>query len=370
MKAAPARVRSRVVFNGRPLAGPRSRFSRYAIETLRSVDALLDQIPSSRRNASFELAVPDDCTVPSFAALHVTHVPGRGGLWWEQWALPRHARGAFLVNFSDSGPWLLREQLVTLHDAAARATPAQFSSSDRWSQYARMSWLGARARSVMTASNFSRDELEVHFGLARADIVVGVQGGEHACVPADDTAVVHRHRLTQKGYVLCVGPDTANQNFMVVARAMSLLPTCAWSIAIAGTANASISCEPGASPNGLRFLGSVPDDELAALYRQAACFVLPSLYEGFGLPALEAMANDCPVVAAHAAALPEVCGDAALYFDPHDPGSLAEQLSRVGTEPALRDELVAAGRAQLRHYSWSNNARILLDHLDALGLTG
>ncbi len=128
--------------------------------------------------------------------------------------------------------------------------------------------------------------------------------------------------------------------------------------------------QAGQPTEGLRRLGTVPDDELSALYRQAACFVLPSLYEGFGLPALEAMANDCPVLAAHAASLPEVCGDAALYFDPHDPSSLAAQLSRLATEPPLRHELAAAGKARLRHHRWAHNARILLDHLDALGVTG
>jgi glycosyltransferase involved in cell wall biosynthesis len=87
------------------------------------------------------------------------------------------------------------------------------------------------------------------------------------------------------------------------------------------------------------------------------------LYEGFGLPALEAMGNGCPVLAAHAAALPEVCADAALYFDPHDPASLAALLQQVARAPALRSAMVAKARARCARFSWAANARILVDHL-------
>jgi glycosyltransferase involved in cell wall biosynthesis len=360
----------RVVFNGSFLAQPHTEARRYAEETLRAVDGLLDESPGPHRQARFELAVPGATAAPALAAVHVTHVPGCTGHRWEQWALRRHARGAFLVNFSDSAPWFKREQLVTLHDAAVRATPEQFLRKDRWWRSARMAWLGQHARSVMTLSNFSRDELQEHFGLTRTDIVVGVQGGEHARRPADDAAVLQRHGLAQRGYVLCVGRDTPNANFAIVARSLAMSPAIPWPAVLATARDAGMSPLAGQPTDHLRRLGTVPGDELAALYRQAACFVLPSLYEGFGLPALEAMANDCPVLAAHAASLPEVCGDAALYFDPHDPCSLTAQLSRLATEPPLRHELTAAGHARLRHYHWAHNARILLDHLDTLGVTG
>ena len=89
----------------------------------------------------------------------------------------------------------------------------------------------------------------------------------------------------------------------------------------------------------MKFLGFVPDDDLGALYANAAWFLFPSLYEGFGLPALEAMANGCPVIAANAAALPEVCGNAALYFDPRDPAALAALLQGPARDARLRETL-------------------------------
>ncbi len=166
-----------------------------------------------------------------------------------------------------------------------------------------------------------------------------------------------------------VGSVKPNKNFGLVGRAMRLLPDYPWPVAIAGAKDIGIFRDASAVADGFQFLGFVTDDDLAALYRHAAWFVLPSLYEGFGLPAVEAMANGCPVLAARAASIPEVCGDAALYFDPNDPASLAEALRQAAHEPGLRQRMAAAGRERLARYHWRANAQILLDHLGEKLLT-
>jgi glycosyltransferase involved in cell wall biosynthesis len=241
--------------------------------------------------------------------------------------------------------------------------PHGFSRAYRWGHNAMVAWLGRSAESVMTVSEFSRAELSRRFGLGRTDVVVGREGGEHAVHAVDDAAVLRKHGLTAGAYVLGVGSVKPNKNYALLGRAMRLLPRFPWPVAIAGAKDIGIFADASAVPEGFRFLGFVPDDELSALYRHAAWFVLPSLYEGFGLPAVEAMAHDCPVLAARAASLPEVCGDAALYFDPEDPASLAAALQTAASRPDLRATLAAAGRERLRLYNWPANARILLDHL-------
>jgi len=111
--------------------------------------------------------------------------------------------------------------------------------------------------------------------------------------------------------------------------------------------------------------GCLSDAELKALYQQALGLVFPSLYEGFGLPPLEAMACGCPVVAAHAGALPEVCGEAALYVDPTSTTSIEAALLRLATEPAERERLRAAGLARAATFTWRRSAGQLLSEVGA-----
>jgi glycosyltransferase involved in cell wall biosynthesis len=111
----------------------------------------------------------------------------------------------------------------------------------------------------------------------------------------------------------------------------------------------------------VRFLGYMPEETLAVLYRLAGVFVFPSLYEGFGLPPLEAMASGTPVVTSNLSSLPEVAGHAAVLVDPYDPQAIADGMYRVLTDAALRAELVQKGLARARQFSWEDSARRVRD---------
>ena len=107
----------------------------------------------------------------------------------------------------------------------------------------------------------------------------------------------------------------------------------------------------------VRFFGFVPDETLAALYRLAGVFVFPSLYEGFGLPPLEAMASGTPVVTSNLSSLPEVVGDAALLIDPYNPEAIADAMQRALLEPGLREELRRRGLLRVKEFSWDRSIR-------------
>jgi glycosyltransferase involved in cell wall biosynthesis len=116
----------------------------------------------------------------------------------------------------------------------------------------------------------------------------------------------------------------------------------------------------------LHATGYVTDGELRALYENAACLVYPSLYEGFGLPPLEAMLCGCPVLVSDAASLPEVCGDAALYCNPRDPDNIAEKIRTLIEEPALRNELRCRGMERARNFTWRRASEALLSIIDGV----
>ena len=120
------------------------------------------------------------------------------------------------------------------------------------------------------------------------------------------------------------------------------------------------SVETAGVRQDVRFFGFVPDTTLAVLYRTAHVFAFPSLYEGFGLPPLEAMACGAPVITSRISSLPEVVGDAALLVDPYDTKEIAGALERVLSDPALRQDLVTRGRERASHFSWDRSVRAVL----------
>jgi glycosyltransferase involved in cell wall biosynthesis len=366
----------RIVVNGRFFAQSRTGVQRYGLETLRALDALLSRHPQFLEGIRWELALPHDALeVPLLENFEIHTLQFFTGHVWEQLSLAAFVRGAYLINLNYSAPLLKRMQLVSVHDASVRAHPQTYSWGYRLLSNLLVGTLAPRVHSLMTASHFSAQELKRYFGLERNDIVVERSGWEHVRVApeVDELEVLRRHGLESGGYLLAVGSLKWNKNFGVIPRALKLLGgRQALPLAVAGGRDARVYQGIDAPPaDAMKLLGFVSDEELNVLYRHASWFIFPSLYEGFGLPPLEAMANGCPVLAAHAASIPEVYGDAVLYFDPNDPASLAACLRDVTTRsdaPALRETLKQRAAARMAIYRWDANARILLDRLVRSGV--
>jgi glycosyltransferase involved in cell wall biosynthesis len=120
----------------------------------------------------------------------------------------------------------------------------------------------------------------------------------------------------------------------------------------------------------VKFLDFVSDEDLPSLYKNALCYVLPSLYEGFGLPVLEAMKYDCPVITSNVSSLPEAGGDAALYVDPMNVQDIAEKIELLIRDEKLRRELIGKGRKQIKKFSWEKAAKETLKVLGEIVYEG
>jgi glycosyltransferase involved in cell wall biosynthesis len=185
-----------------------------------------------------------------------------------------------------------------------------------------------------------------------------------------------RYGLGGRRYVLSVGTLQPRKNYVRLIRAFANLEPEAVEpeaqLVIAGGRGwlyQDIFAEAERHGDRVRLLGFVDEADLPALYRNAALFAFPSLYEGFGLPVLEAMACGVPVVCSNASSLPEVAGDAALLVDPLDTDGLAEAMARVLEDAGLRREMVARGAAQAARFTWARAARQLVGVFDALQRT-
>lgn len=280
-----------------------------------------------------------------------------GGVLWEQVLLPLRSRDGYLVSFSNTAPLALRRQLVVVHDASVFAVPDNYSFAFRtWYQVA-LKVLLRRAGTVVTDSEFSRDELSRHCGVPAGRISVIHCGCDHLDGVASDPAVLDRARLPRGGYVLAVGTPSRAKNLGLLFEAIVRLKRDGLKLALVGEMESRVfNANRIDLPPWASLLGAVSDAELKALYENALCFAFPSRYEGFGLPPLEAMRCGCPTVVSSAASLPEVCGDAALYADPDDPEMFARRIGALLDSEELRRDYRARGLARAARFSWDRAA--------------
>jgi glycosyltransferase involved in cell wall biosynthesis len=182
-----------------------------------------------------------------------------------------------------------------------------------------------------------------------------------------------KYDVDDRPYVLSVGTLQPRKNYIRLMQAFDALPVARetdFQLLIAGGRGwryDDVLHEAVQRGARVRLVGFVDDADLPALYRHAAAFVFPSLYEGFGLPVLEAMACGAPVVCSNVSSLPEVAGDAALLVNPRDVAALADAMARVLWDDALRQTMVQRGVAQAAQFTWERAAGQLLMVLDGLG---
>jgi len=277
----------------------------------------------------------------------------RAGHAWEQVVLPlRAARARALLCPANLAPVAHPRTVVVLHDAAPLRHPGWYSPAYAAWQRRLLPLVARRARQVITVSAFSRDELVELLGLDGVRVVPG--GVDPAFSPGADAGRARAALGLGRPYVLCVASRTARKNLAALVPAAEALAADGVQVVVAGGHRPQFAAEGGLE--ALRLLGPVPDALLPGLYAGAEAFALPSLYEGFGLPVLEAMATGTPVVAADTAALPETCGGAARLVAPDGEAVRAALVDLLG-DARERERLRAAGLARAAGFSWDATAR-------------
>ena len=274
--------------------------------------------------------------------------------------------------------------VVTIHDCIHLLFPQYLPNRFAW-QYARFMMGSAIHRSalIFTVSEASRRDILRFYPDADPDLLQVVPNAIDEAIlddPGEEETQRVKERYQIRGrFVLYAGNIKPHKNLERLIVAFGLLKQRPGHedvklLIIGDEVNRYGSLRRAVEAAGVRqdvrFFGFVPDTTLAALYRLASVFAFPSLYEGFGLPPLEAMACGTPVVTSSLTSLPEVVGDAAVLVDPYDPADIGGGLERVLADDALRAELSARGRARAQEFSWERSVRAIhAGYLKALGVT-
>jgi glycosyltransferase involved in cell wall biosynthesis len=287
---------------------------------------------------------------------------------WEQFRLPSFVKNnEFLWSPCQSGPITLKNQIVTIHDFAQIERPDLLADkilAHQWYKFMSPKLL-RNAKRIIAVSAYAKKRAIELFGIPDSKIQVIYEAADEGFCRASDEKIVDvkkKYGIDDSDYILSLGSLDPRKNLKNLLQAWNnIRPLKKQNVrlVLAGKLHERLSYkELGLEqlPHDVSFTGYVDDEDLPALYSGAKMFVFPSVFEGFGLPPLEAMSCGTPVVASNVTSIPEICGDAAAYVDPLDVESIAEGIQAVLEDAELTSDLVEKGIKQVKKFSWAKAA--------------
>jgi glycosyltransferase involved in cell wall biosynthesis len=338
------------------------------------IPALLEERPDLRLTAfvNREAAAAGDgpwgdlvpsVTIPVDARKRVEWVRG------EQQLLPRAATRAgvdVVHSLASTAPaWGAFRRVTTIHDLIYRVLPDAHLGVRGMGMRVLVPLAARRSHRIVTDSESTARDLERYLSLPpdKVDVVPLGTGTTLAATPEPADELRVRHDLGDRRVLLSVSPKRPSKNLSRLLDALAMIPPERRPVLVVPGYRTPHEddlrehARAAGVESDVRWLGWTPDAELEGLYALADVFAFPSLYEGFGLPVLEAMRRGVPVVSSNRSSLPEVAGDAAILVDPEDPRAIADAVERVLADPAEAELMRAAGRAQAERFSWQATAR-------------
>ncbi len=283
------------------------------------------------------------------------------GHLWEQVELPQFLKrrgNPLLINMGNTSPLYYKNKIVVIYDMSFMRNPQWFSKKFYYYYKFIVARAAREALKIITVSEFSKNEIRelLNIPADKIEVVYGAAPEESADEVGKDISLSGR-------YILAVSSLDPRKNLKNLIAAFLGSGIKDMKLVIVGSRNTIFRHKEfreaiGSNP-GIIFTGYVSDHELMGLYSRAEFFIYPSIYEGFGIPPLEAMACGCPVIVSMAASLPEVCGDAALYVNPLDIDDIKRAMSEILGNGELRQELISKGRERVKLFSWNASAKRL-----------
>jgi glycosyltransferase involved in cell wall biosynthesis len=360
-----------VVVNARHLTGPRTGIEVYMEQLLAALSRSGEVEITALSWAPLNLGLPRVREVvparrPELGGLRAT----AWKLWFDQWYSLRAVadKSSLLVHGMDGFlPYSLRSRdrsIVTIHDLGWQVHPELYDKRLRLMYGGLFPWVRRRADRFIAVSRYTADDLVRRAGIPVSKIDVVYHGLDP--VFAGSTQQQPHPAAAGAPYVLAVGGVSPRKNTRRLIAAFTEWrsrggPRAAYRLLITGTSIDREFTENGAKlPDGVSLLGYVDKAELPGLYANASVFLYPGIYEGFGLPIIEAMASGTAVVTSRTGAAPEIAGGAAILVDPFDVKSIEDGLERAMNNDEM-DRLQVLGRERVRQFEWARAAQATID---------
>ncbi|HWN10797.1 MAG TPA: glycosyltransferase family 1 protein [Pyrinomonadaceae bacterium] len=367
--------------DGLPLTTPKTGVGHYTFEL---AHALAELETKSRFELLYPstyplLSLPDPATVPVNLKLERVQVGPLGRHWWSA-GLPRyirqHAFDLFHGTNYDVPLWRRCATVLTIHDLSVLLHPETHTRRSVRRAHRRLPMMVRTADAIITPAESVRRELCEHLNVAPEKVFAIPEAARECFRPMEfaGTASVRQRLGVGDEFLLAVGTIEPRKNLAVLISAFEEVvrsqPASSLQLVIAGGAgwlSGPVFEAIEKSPVTKRILSTdyLHDDDLRALYASCGAFIYPSLYEGFGLPPLEAMACSGPVIASDIPIFRETLGEAAHFFDPESSHQLSEAIIQVTMNQDLRQRLMSAGLRQARAFSWERTARLTLEVYEA-----
>lgn len=340
------------VINARFLTQDISGVQRYAIEICREIKKQCPNVVFVSPKNTLDRDLVEELGVTLYGRF-TGHV-------WEQFELPLFLKkkgGPLLLNMANTAPIFYENKITVIHDVAFERFPQSFSWKFRFFYKVFIPRVVLSSNKLMTVSQFSRSEIIELYSVDENKIEVVYNSASVFFKPVKSIEESEK-------YILAVSSLNYQKNFHSLIKAFNQIKQRNIKLYLVGAinknfANYSLVSDIENNPN-IIFLGRVEDKKLVSLYSNAECFVYPSLYEGFGIPPLEAQACGCPCIVSNVASLPEVCLDSVEYCNPYDISDISQKIELLLSNSDIRSELILKGFENIKRFSWAKSAQQML----------
>ena len=353
----------RIFINGRFLTQRTTGIQRFAYQMCLAL---------FRKNVHFEVVMPDSPATVSDIPFNIIKYGKHSSPLWEQIWLPLFLRkypDALLISFSGLGPMFRKSHISTIHDLSFYVNKRWFSTAYRLMYGTTTPIMAKHCKGLITVSEFSKKEIVRFLDVDPDKIHVIYNAVSESFTKEGDNSTVQDSRFNEK-YLLAVSSLDPRKNFNALIEAFRKADLPDYKLYIIGGRQASFAggSLEGKEDDRVKYLGHVDDAVLKQAYRGASLFVYPSLYEGFGIPPIEAMSLSCPVLVSDIDVFKEVYADAAWYCNPNDTDDIASKMEMIlnpsnTAKVKLKRE---AGLLQCQKYSWDSSAEKLIQEFNLI----